>query len=170
VIKELASKFIAPYEAEILAAVVFGLVVFCMWEVHHQRQIGAAQVIAADAAARADEHAKVVKEEARLQAVADAAERERDATVKQLQDYATAHPVGSVRLCGRPGHKPAGVPPTGGTQPGTAGTGTGPAAVPEVLAGDTGPDVGRDVESLLRAAETLGGLYKSTQQVTHAHP
>lgn len=161
--RQLASKFIAPYEAEILAGAVLLLVVFCMWEVHHQRQIGAAQVIAADAAARADEHAKVLAEEARLQARADSAERDRNAIVKTLQDYARAHPVGSVRLC-KPGNKPAGVPPGGSAAAGTADTGTGSSTVPEVLGGSAGVDIGPDVDAILRAAETMGGLYRSRQR------
>lgn len=162
--RSLISKFIAPFELEILAGVILLVVCFCMWEVHHQRQIGAAQVVAGEAKARAEEHVKNVAREAALQKKADDAEADRNEIAKTLAQYAATHPVGSVRLCKPARHPTVGMSTPGHENGGPNGSGPGPDTVPEVLGGGEGVDIGPDVDAILRAAETLGGLYRSTQR------
>jgi len=162
-ISALIKTWIAPYEVYIWAGLAVILLAGGLYEVHVQREIGRNEVRAADAAARADEHAKVVKLEAQLQAVADKAKGERDATQKQLDDYRAAHPVGAVFVCHKPADSRWGLPAAAGADPGNAVPSPGPIAVPAV-SGGTETDVGADLDALVRAAEVMGGLYRQYQQ------
>lgn len=162
-ISALIKTWLAPYEAYIWAGLAVLLLAGGLYEVHRQREIGRAEVIAADATARADEHAKVVKLQAQLQAVADKAEGDRDATQKQLDDYRAAHPTGAVFVCHRPGDRVRGAGANASPNPSDAIPSAGPAVIPEVPGG-TETDVGANLDALVRAAEVMGGLYRQYQQ------
>lgn len=161
-ISTLIKTWIAPYEAYIWAGLAMLLLIGGLYEVHVQREIGRNEVRAADAAARADEHKKVLQEQAALQAAADKAKGERDATQAQLDAYRAAHPVGAVLLCHRPSDSGQRLPKATGKDPGPTVPSPGPTAVPQVPGG-TEVDVGANLDALVRASEIMGGLYRQYQ-------
>lgn len=160
----LIKSYLAPYELPIwivIAVLAMGGIVY---EAHVQRDIGRAQTIAADAAARADEHKKIQAAQAVLQAKADKAEADRVATEKKLADFQRAHPVGSVWLCGAPSDQPVGVPKVSPKVAGPKLPRPGPAPVPPVSGGNNPPrDIGPQLGTLVSAASKLAGLYREAQ-------
>lgn len=162
-ISALIKTWLAPYEAYIWAGLAVLLLAGGLYEVHRQREIGRAEVIAADAAARADEHARVVKLQTQLQVVADKAKGDRDATQAQLDSYRASHPTGAVLLCHRSGDRVRGAGTNASPNPGDAVPGTRSAIVSDVPGGAE-TDVGANLDALVRAAEVMGGLYRQYQQ------
>lgn len=160
----LIKTWLAPYEVYIWAGLAVLALGGILYETHVQRDIGRKDVIAADAAARADEHKKIQAAQKILQAKADKAEADRVATEEKLADYQRAHPVGSVWLCGAPNDSAGGVRPSAPKVAGPKVPGTGPAAVPEVSGRSDPPrDVGPQLNTLVSAASKLAGLYREAQ-------
>jgi hypothetical protein len=161
-IKSLIQSYLAPYETFIWAGLAVLMAVGFAVFVHHERVVGEQKVIAADAAAVAREHAKSILEQQAIQAKADAAEKVRDATQKTLDDYMSAHPVGSVFVCNKPHDSgPTGLPEVSSSNPGDAVSGAGPDPVSAV---PSGVDIGPDLSTLVRAAGTVATLYRQYQQ------
>ena len=145
------------WAAGLIAVLSWGL-----WAVHHERQIGQQQVIAADAKARKEEQVKVQAETVSLQAAANQAAGDRDAVQKSFDAYMAAHPVGAVIVRGPAAcNQSTGLPGAAATHGGNASAGTGPAAVPQVSTG--GRDIGPALDTILRASGALAGLYQQFQ-------
>lgn len=162
-IKTLIQTWLAPYETYLWAALAVALMVSGLYFVHHERVIGEEKVIAADARARATLEAKVAKQTAALQAKADQAEKDRVATQKSLDDYMSAHPIGAVLVCGDPRRGSAGVQKAPAPAASTGGPSPGPAVVPEVPGRSAPRDIGPALDTLVRAAGAMAGLYSETQ-------
>jgi len=157
-------SLLKPYEPYVWAAAAVAILFGSLALVHHIEQIGAQQEIAKVEAARAAEHIKVVQETADLQAKADKAAEERDAKQNQLDAYMATHPVGAVFVCSHTNSsKPAGVPASTKADPGIAVPSAGSAVVPPVLAGGTGVNIGPALDTLVRAAGAVAGLYQQSQ-------
>lgn len=161
-IKSIVQAYLAPYETYIWAALAVAMAIGFAAFTHHERAIGEQRVVAADAAAVAREHARAVKDQAAIQAKADAAERDRVTTQKALDDYMSAHPIGSVFVCSNPRRSgPIRLPEAPAAHAGDAVSGAGPNPVPTV---STGIDIGPDLSTLVRAAGTVATLYRQYQQ------
>lgn len=163
-IKALIQTYLAPYETYIWAGLAVLMAVGFAAFIHHERLIGEQKVIAADAAARAVLEAKVQKQQADLQTKADAAEKARVATQKTLDDYMSAHPVGPVLVCSNARSSGSGVPETTVPTARPGGTGPGPLAVSEVPERGATRDIGPALDTIVRAASAMGGLYRETQE------
>jgi hypothetical protein len=155
----LIAKFLGPYEVYLWAAGAIAILGWGLWAVHHERDIGRQEVIAADAAARADEDRKNATLVAQWTAKATQAENEREIAQKTFDSYMSAHPVGHLFVCGPSGHNGA-VSSAPGAVVSNAGAGTGPDAVPEV---PTGSDIGGALDSIMQAAGRMGELYREYQ-------
>ncbi len=167
-IAALLKTYLAPYEIYIWAALAAFALGGIVYEAHVQRDIGRKDVIASDAAARADERKKVQAAQAALQAKADKAEADRVATEKKLADYQLAHPVGSVWLCDAPNNSIGGLHPVAPKVTGSKLPGSGPAPIPEVSGRSDPPrDIGPQLNTLVSAASKLAGLYRQEQQVSN---
>lgn len=142
---------------DIGGAICFAILVFLV--VHHLETVGEDRIKAQDAAALQADHAKMLEQQSQMQAQADKAEATRDATQKQLTDYMASNPIGHVFVCHQGDSKPR-VPGAPVAGPGNAGSGTGPATVPEV---SSGTDIGAGLDTLMRAAGTMAGLYREWQ-------
>jgi hypothetical protein len=154
----------ASAEAVLWAVGAVALLGWGLWAVHHERDIGRQQVIAADAAARADEDKKIAAQEAAMKAQADQAEKNREATQQTFDAYVAAHPTGPVWVChgaSNNGKLPGGSAPAGGA----AGAGTGSAAVPQVPDGSAGAstDISPELDTIVQSAGRLAILYKDAQ-------
>lgn len=156
------TAYLKQFEVYIWAGVAVLVLIGAMYEVHVQREIGRNEVVAADAAARADERAKIAKEQVAVQAKADAAEVAREASDQKFNAYMSAHPVGSIIVCHQPSNQPGGLRPASSPNGADAGAGSGPPVVPTVSAG--GVDIGPRTGVIVRAAGKMAELYRQYQQ------
>lgn len=162
-IKTLIQTYLAPYETYIWAAIAVLMSVGFALFIHHERVIGEQKVIAADAKAKATLDAKVAQQTKALQDKADASENARVATQKALDDYMSAHPVGTVLVCSNTRSGGAGVPQAP-NPPTDVRVTPGPAVVPEVPGRSTARDIGPALDTIVRAAGAMAGLYRETQE------
>lgn len=160
-IAALVKTWLAPYEAYLWAGLSIAITLSGVYFVHHERAIGKQELAAADDAARATLDAKVAAKTQALQAKADASENARVATQKALDDYMDAHPVGAVLVCGDSRRSGAGLPKAPGS---AGGASPGSGAVSEVPGGGTPRDIGPALDTIVRAAAAMGGLYRETQE------
>ena len=159
------------YEPIVWAVGLVAVLIGALALIHHIEAIGARDELAKVEAARAEEHVKVQAETARLQAAADKAAGDRDEKQHELEVYMASHPVGVIRVCdhARSGSN-VGLPTVASSNGATSDSGAGPVVVPSVLSGTEGegsgggPDVGPEVDTLVRAAATVAGLYRQSQQ------
>lgn len=160
----LIAKFIAPYEVYIWAAAAVALLGLGLWAVHHEREIGRQQVIAADAAARVDEDKKIAVQQAALQAAADKAESDRVATQAVFDSYMREHPTGHVFVC-HPGDQQPKSPVLAGQSGGAQSAGTGSGAGLQVPdgSGSQATDIGPELDTIVQGFGRLAILYKDLQ-------
>lgn len=144
---------------DIAGFLAFVVLIFVL--VHHLESVGENRIKAQDAAAAQVAHQDMLKQQLQMQAQADQAEVQRDATQKQLDDYRTANPVGHVFVCRQGGSKP-GLPSSPSANGGNAGAGAGSASIPEVPEGSV--DIGSPLDAIVHAAGNLGSLYRQYQQ------
>lgn len=165
-IKTLIQTWLAPYEPYLWAGLAVVLVIGFGVFVHHERVIGEQKIIAADAKAEAKWKDKLAKIQATLQAKADKAEKDRDATQKTLDDYMFAHPVGSVWVCGPPVNSGRGLPKVTRPDPGHADSQPGPSPGGEVPGGSqvAATDIGPELDTIVRSFGTMAGLYQEYQR------
>ena len=143
--------------AEIFGALI--LIVFITWFIHHEREIGAAKVVAADQRAVAAEQALETEKRNEAQHIVDASVAVYRNTVAAAPPADALH----VRMC----------KPSSGVAAGKDGSpasgSNGPTGVPtEVASGsDAGPDIGPATEKLLIEADAqitlLQGYVKACQ-------
>jgi hypothetical protein len=147
-----------------LLAGVLALGGLLLWHDHGEIQKGREQIEKSDAKADAALKAKMAAESQARQDKANQIEKEADHVQTAIDDYATAHPVGVVRLCGHSNQS------GGGVRQGTADLGGAPAApgrpaaVPPVLGVDDGPDLSGGIDAILSAAEELGVVYQEAHR------
>jgi hypothetical protein len=160
----LIKSYLAPYELYIWAGLAVLSLGGIVYETHVQREIGRNEVRVQVQKATEAQKEKDAKETARLQALADKAEADRDAVQKKLDNFDVAHPVGSVWLCGPPVSANA-RPAASAKKSADADTRPGPAVVSSVPAVDSPPrDIGPDLEVIVSAASKMAGLYREFQQ------
>ena len=150
----------------LIAAFVLGAI-GAAWITHEIDQGRINQILLTDATALNKSHTDATVEAARLQANATAADQEKLDATQSLNAYMAAHPVGAVLVCKQPaGHSGQGLPGAPAAATGPAGAGTGPAAVPEVLAGGASEaiDVGPEQRTILQSAAELAIRYRRFQQ------
>lgn len=156
----------ASAEAVLWAIGVVALIAWGLWAVHHERDIGRRQVIAADTKARAEEDAKNAAQLAVMTAQAAKAESDRATTQAVFDGYLSQHPVHSVLVCNPSNNgKPAG---SAGQGSSAAGSGPGPASVPQVSGGSR--DIGPALDTIVQAAGRLAILYKDAQSQPEIKP
>ncbi|HEY5212260.1 MAG TPA: hypothetical protein VIJ38_04480 [Acidobacteriaceae bacterium] len=145
----------------IIAVLVIGGITFTV----HERHIGEQKIEAADARAKSALDAEVKTQTATLQAAADKAAGDRDATQKSFDAYVAAHPVGAVFVCHNPNNGGSRLPAA--SRPGSSGAraGAGPAAVSEVPAGSPAVDISSALSTIVRAAGRLAGFDRELQEV-----
>lgn len=160
-IAALIKTWLAPYEVYLWAGLSVALTLGGVYFVHHERAIGKQELAAADNAARVTLDAKVAQQTQALQAKADASENARVATQKALDDYMAAHPIGAVIVCGNPRRSGSGVPKATGP---AGDPSSGSSAVSEMPGGDAPRDIGPSLDTIVRAAAAMGGLYRETQE------
>lgn len=165
-IKTLIQTWLAPYETYLWAGLAVLLTVGGLYFVHHERVIGEQKIIAADAKARAEEHAAMIKIQIGLEARADKAEKERDAAQKDLDDYLFTHPVGTVWVCSPPTNSGRGLPKVTRPDNSHADPGAGPAPGSEVPRGSqvAATDIGPELDAIVRSFGTMAGLYREYQE------
>lgn len=162
-IAALIKTWLAPYETYLWAALAVALTIAGAYFVHHERVIGEQKVIAADAAAQVKIAALVKTQEIALQVEADKAESYRDASQKAVNDYMSAHDVGSVLVCDNPRRGSSGLSKAAAPVAGSVNPGAGPAPVPEVPGRSASRDIGPALDTIVRAAAAMDGLYQQTQ-------
>jgi hypothetical protein len=160
-IKSLIQAYLAPYETYLWAALAVLMAVGFAAYNHHERAIGEQKVLAADSAARAAAEAQVKKIRDDLQAKADTAEKKRVATQKALDDYMSAHPVGTVLVCS---NSRSGNPRVSAPSSAAVSSPSGPVAIPEVPGRSAPRDIGPALDTIVRAASAMAGFYGETQE------
>lgn len=160
---------LAPIEPYIWAALVLLTLGGGLYVCHRLEAIGANQVKAADASARADEQKKVAAQTVALQVLADKAAEKRDVAQKALTDYMAAHPVGHVFVCRGQANSGSGLPKAASSDRATASSSADAGHVGQVSGGseDKPIDIGPALDVIVRSAGAVSGLYRQSQ-VTHA--
>jgi Tfp pilus assembly protein PilV len=156
-----------PFENYLWAAGLLAILCLGLVAVHHERTIGKQDIIAAYAAARADEHKKIVAEEAAMQAAANQAAEERDAAQNALNSYMAAHPLGHVWVC-HPNNQSTGVPESPSIISGASIVGARSAVVPPVSDGSASSpsDIGAELGTIVQAAAAVSGNFAELQKRT----
>lgn len=142
--------------AALILAIAFGLYTA------HERGVGEAKVHAADAKAEAAARRQADAETQLNEERNTRAEELAASTQVAIDAYAAAHPMQPVRLCipAAAGHlSQAGANPSSAT-----GAGPGPTLVPQVPAGDPGPDLSGRLDAFLRTVERLAVQYREWQE------
>lgn len=140
-----------PLKDIIYGTLIVALIMGGLWYHHKLIEEGIAQQQAQDASASAELALKTAEETAALQARAVQAEQSFDKERNDNQTFRDSHPLDPVRLCLPTTASRIIVSQGGAAHPGNAGTGTAPADVPKVPAGDSsgGGGAGRDISDLL---------------------
>ena len=147
---------VLPY---LLGAVA--LLVGVLWFADHERGVERDKIQAQNYKQLAVAKAKADAETARLQGVADAADKVARAAQADFDKYRTDHPVGHVWVCQQPAGNQHGASDKPEANTGNAGPGTGPQAGTGVSAGsasaptDIGPELDLIVQGFAKLAVEL---------------
>jgi hypothetical protein len=148
-----------------LAAVVVLLGAF-WWYSAHERAIGEAKIVAADAQAITKARAQVAAQTQALQTQADVQAKDANDARNNLDAYMASHPTGAVLVRHQSCGSGPGMPQVAATHTADGFTSAGPAAVPEVPGGSLGTstDISAELNTLMRAAGQLAILDRQWQQ------
>jgi hypothetical protein len=160
----LAFLKLVPLKDWIYAGALALLLILFATYTHHERALGAARIIAADAAALDKAQHIADLQTAALKQKAEDASHAHDQELADLRSYRASHPV-HARVCGAASHSVPGVPATGGSDPGHAGTSPPSGGVQPVSAGDNGSDdLGPMLELLAGRADKLSAQLREYQK------
>jgi hypothetical protein len=138
-----------------------GIAFYYAWR-HHQREIGAEQVLRADAEAAAKREKENAAAAVRDKQVNEDAVHELQAERDRLAASLAAIPAPVIRVCPSP-RSGSGLPSTAGTAIGAGQTPTPGGNVPEVPTGAESRDIGPQLRDAFVVAERIGGLLRAMQ-------
>jgi len=134
---------------------------------HHERVVGEAKVVAADAAATKKIVAQTAAQTAELKAKATMAEQAYDKEHTLIANQPVAQPV---RLCVSTHTSGGVVPQTSGPKPGDASTGTDTSAFQSMSSRDSsggeggaGPDIAKLLQALAESADQVSAVLREYQ-------
>lgn len=129
----------------------------------HERSVGAARILSADAAALVRATEKTAAESQRLKEIADTAEHTHDQEIADLRLYRATHPV-HVGVCHAAGNNQPSVPSTAPPNDGNASPSPSSGDVLPVPAGDSGEqDIGGLLDVLAGKADAVSAQLREYQ-------
>jgi Tfp pilus assembly major pilin PilA len=133
------------------------LVIGVLWFADHERGVEREKIAAQNYQQLVVAKAKADAETARLQGVADAADKVAKSAQADFDKYRTNHPVGHVWVCQQTPSGQHGASGISEAHGGNAGTGTGPETSPAVPAGSTvaATDVGPELDTIMQGFAEL---------------
>lgn len=160
----LAFLKLVPLKDWLYAGVIALLLIVFGAYTKHERSVGAARILSADAAALVRATEKTAAETQRLKDLADKAEHAHDQEIADLRLYRATHPV-HVGVCHAAGNNQPSVPSTAGSNSGNASPGSSSGDVLQVPAGDSLgiSDIGPLLDILAGKADAVSAQLREYQ-------